>query len=151
MNKYVETLRTFLIEGNPYAKKTGVDLLEAEPRRVKLAFPCDSTNFNPFGSYHAGALFTFGETAAAALLAMTFDLTRFQMLVRNGSIRYLKQVRDEITVEASFPEQEAKKIEERLLSLGKLDVPMTVQMTNKVGEIVCEFSCSFYLRIPKAS
>ncbi|MBI4208617.1 MAG: PaaI family thioesterase [Deltaproteobacteria bacterium] len=145
----LETLETFIIENNPYAKKTGVRILEAEPRRVKLSFPYDGTNFNPFGSYHAGALFTFGETAAAALIGMTFDLTKFQMLVRNGSIRYLKQVRNEITIDASFPEEEAKKTEEKILTAGKGDVPVTVQMKDQEGDIVCEFTCAFYMRLPK--
>jgi acyl-coenzyme A thioesterase PaaI-like protein len=149
MEAHVQALESFVIEGNPYARKTGVRNLEAEPRRVKLSFPYDDTNFNPFGSYHAGALFTFGETAAAALLGMTFDLTKFQMLVRNGSIRYLKQVRNEITIDASFPEEDAKKIEEKILTAGKGDVPITVQMKNQEGDVVCEFTCTFYMRLPK--
>jgi len=145
----LETLKTIVLESNPYAKKTGIQILAAKSGCVKLSLPRDLANYNPFGSTHAGALFTFGETACGSLIAVSLDLTKFQILAKSASIKYFKQVCDEITIEATMNPEKVEKTSKEIVEKGKLDVPVSVQMVDKEGDVTCEFTCVFYMRVAK--
>ena len=142
----LENIRQLFRQLVPFVTKVGIEIDEVADHHVKLRFPRDPSNFNHVGSYHAGALFTFAETSAAAGLAMALDLSRYRIVVKHGEIAYRRAVYDEITCSVDIrPEQltEATAVVERE---GRGTVPVTVQFLDRDGQVCTEATMTFHLK-----
>ncbi len=141
-----EMLKTLLEEMVPFVGKVGIQLIEAGPHRVKLSLPKDASNFNHVGSYHAGALFTFAETCAAAVVAVSIDLGKYRLLVKEGSIRYKRAVYNDITCEVSLPPEELEPQLAQIDEDGRGILPVTVHFIDGEGMECAEATMNFHLK-----
>ena len=143
----VDNLR-MLVEGAiPYAKKTGVRLEDADDAGVvRLALPPDPTNLNHVATYHAGAIFTFGETAAGAAVLVAFDLSEYRLLAKGARIEYKRRITETLTCELSVPKdivEEAKRVAE---AEGRATFPVAMQMVNVDGEVAAEMTVDYHIK-----
>ena len=65
-------MKTFFEENVPYAKHSGIELLEIADGRGAAQLPDWKETQNHMGSQHAGALFTLAEAASGAAMVSLF-------------------------------------------------------------------------------
>jgi acyl-coenzyme A thioesterase PaaI-like protein len=142
----LENIRQLFGTMVPFVSKVGIEIDEAAPNHIKLRFPKDITNTNHVGSYHAGALFTFAETCAAAGLAMALDLSRYRLLVKQGEITYKRGVFDEITCTVNITPEQVAEVTSVVDAEGRGIFPVTVEFIDVDDQVAVEATMSFHLK-----
>lgn len=91
-------LKTFFEENVPYAKHSGIELLEIADGRGAAKLPDWKETQNHMGSQHAGALFTLAEAASgAAMVSMFADkVLMVRAAITEAKIHYIKAARGEV-------------------------------------------------------
>jgi len=131
----IEMLKTTIIDTVPFAKRTGVEVVELAERYVKMRMPFES-NVNHVGIMYAGALFTLAELPGGAIFATTFDYKRFFPIVKDMQIRFRRPATTDVTVEVRLSEEEAHEIEQRAERDGKADYEWECELRDASGEVV---------------
>ncbi len=142
----VEAIRE-LVEGKiPFLAKLGLKLGHAGPASARLLLPYDHGNDNYVGTVHAGALFTFGETAAGVAAGLAFDLSRVSMLAREATIEYLKPAKSALVATSRIPADEVGATSEKIEREGKATLVVGVEMTDGSGEAVARMAVKYHFR-----
>ena len=141
-----EQLKTLIEGGIPFLQKVAVEVVDVVPGRVRLRFPHDPTNDNYVGTVHAGALFSFGETAAGAAAGAAFDLSRLRMVARRAEIQYRRAVTTELTSTVTIGAEAVATVEQAIERDGRARLPIPVTMENAAGETVCEMTVEYDFR-----
>jgi acyl-coenzyme A thioesterase PaaI-like protein len=144
--KFAEGLEKSLHEMLPLVKALAFRVEEGRPGYVKVSMSRTPIVVNHFGAFHAGALYTFAETAAGAIVVASFDLTRKTLINKRGEIRYRKVVTEKAVSQASFAPEDVERILAELEEKGKTEFPYTVIVENQDGEVACEVDFDFYVR-----
>ncbi len=129
----------------PFVKKTGVIADELTPTKVKLRLPFDASNLNPMGILHAGATFTLAETCAAAICLMALGHT-VMFIGKSVDIRFKRPGKGDLLAIAQLTPADAQKIVDGALANGKLDAPITVDVTDATGEPVAAATITMSVR-----
>jgi acyl-coenzyme A thioesterase PaaI-like protein len=130
----------------PLVKAIGFKVEDTGPGFAKTSMSRAPLIVNHVGAFHAGALYTFAETAAGAAIAASFDLFRYTLINKRGEIKYLKLVKEKVTCDASFSKEEIERITLEVEEKGKAVFPFAVYLKNPDGEIASEVVFDFYLR-----
>lgn len=141
-----DTIRKIFEEEIPFLQKVKVVVEEVKPRYARLKFPHREDNENYWGTSHAGALFTFGETCGGVLVAASFPLAEIVLLAKGARIGYLKGVRGDITCELSISEEKVKKIMDETEAKGSCIYPISMEFKNDKGEVAAEMSVDYYFK-----
>lgn len=88
-------MKTFFEENVPYAKHSGIELLEIADGRGAAQLPDWKETQNHMGSQHAGALFTLAEAASGAAMVSLFadKVLMVRAAITEATIRYKKAAR----------------------------------------------------------
>lgn len=88
----------------PFIATLGLEVLELDDEHAVLRIPDIEAVHNHVGGPHAGAIFSLGESAAAALLVHHFGawLDRAVPLAIEGTIRWTRLARSAVTAEATM-------------------------------------------------
>jgi acyl-coenzyme A thioesterase PaaI-like protein len=83
----------------PFAATLGLQVLESDVDHALLRLPAADAVANHVGGPHAGAIFTLGESAAAAVMLARYGawLDRFVPLAVGAQIRWSKLARSAVT------------------------------------------------------
>ena len=129
--QYVE----FAIEAVPGIKRTGIRIVELRDRYAKAIMPLEN-NGNHLNMMYAGSLFCLGEISGGLIHMTSFDVTKLVPIVKEVNIRFKRPALTDISMEVSFTEEEAAKIEAEALEKGKADFTLNLELKDENGEIV---------------
>ena len=144
----LETVRHFMVDSNPWARLAGIVVDEVAHAHIRLHMPPSKNIENPFGAYHAGALYTFGETSAAGLALVSFDLSGGgrQVLMKAGEITYDRIVRENLVVDARLDDETIARVDQGVSQNGKHNEPVTIEMKHEAGDIMCVATYTVHVR-----
>jgi uncharacterized protein (TIGR00369 family) len=129
----------------PFVKKVGVRVGEATSTKVRLELPHDASNLNPMGILHAGATFTLAETCAAAI-CLTALGGRAMFIGKAVDIRFRRPGKGDLVAVAQLTPADAQRILDGVARDGKLDAPITVDVTDPAGEPVATATVTMSIR-----
>lgn len=141
-----QELQESIYSALPLVKAMDVKIESACRGAVRVSLARSALIVNHIDAFHAGALYTFAETAAGAAVAATFDLSRLVLINKRGEIKYRKLVKERVDCEIRFSEEEITAITEQVEKDGKTVFPVEVVLKNPDGETVSEVVFDFYLK-----
>jgi acyl-coenzyme A thioesterase PaaI-like protein len=141
------TIRGIFGESIPFLRKVRVVVEKAEPGSVRLVLPYEKDNENYWGTGHAGAIFTFGETCGGVLVAASFPVADLVLLAKGATIHYVKKVDSDIVSELGISQAEVDDIMGRLQKEESLVYPISMELNNRGGETVARMTIDYYFRI----
>lgn len=144
-----KTLENLLYAILPLVEAIGAKVVEARPGYAKMEMARAPLIVNHIGAFHAGALYTFAETAAGAALAMSFDMMQYILVNKRGEISYKKLVTEKVECEASLSPDEIGRIKAEVDTCGKSVFPFGVALKNPDGVVACEVVFDFLMRKPR--
>ncbi len=129
----------------PFVKKVGVIVDEISPTKVRLTLPHDASNLNPMGILHAGATFTLAETCAAAICLTSLG-GKAMFIGKQVDIRFKRPGKGDVVAVAQLTPADAQKILDAVAKDGKVDAPITVDVTDPAGEPVAQATVTMSVR-----
>jgi acyl-coenzyme A thioesterase PaaI-like protein len=143
---FADGLEKSLQEMLPLVKALEIRVEDGRPGYVKVSMSRTPIVVNHFDAFHAGALYTFAETVAGAIVVASFDLTHKTLINKRGEIKYRKVVTQKAVSQASFAPEDVKRILAEVEEKGKTEFAYTVIVENQDGEAACEVDFDFYVR-----
>ena len=141
-----EKIEKHLYDKLPLVKALNCRIEEAWPGHVKASMSKIPIVTNHFGSFHAGALYTFAETVGGALFTVSLDQAGITLIARRGEINYRKPVTQKAYSDADISIEEIERIESEVKEKGRTKFTYTVIVKNQDEEIACDVTFTFYLR-----
>jgi uncharacterized protein (TIGR00369 family) len=134
----------------PLAKHLGIELNDVAAGEATATLPDAKHNTNHIGSQHAGALFALADTASGAAVAGAFGqkILQLRVVVSEASVKYTKTARGAIVARAHVV-GDAKALVKSLDDLGKLDMPVDVELTNAENAPVAAMSFTWHISKPQ--
>ncbi len=130
--------KQMLIKSIPFVERAGMTFEVMEDRHCVGKMPIEG-NLNHVQIMYAGALFTLAELTGGGLLAATFDLTKYRLVVRKVDIEFKKPVKTDATCDMTFPLEEVERIENVLETQGRSDFEVKGVIKDAAG---VEAACS---------
>lgn len=132
----------------PFAGHVGVEITEITAGEATVILPRRQELTNHVGSQHAGALFTVAETASGAAFVGAFAVRMGDItpLARSAEIDYLKVANGAITASAKLGVDAADALA-TLDSVGKVEFPCVVEMTDGDGNLVATATVRWHVRL----
>lgn len=130
----------------PIVRFGGVKVEKLEERDIVLSMPTEN-NMNHVGIMYAGSIFILLEMSGAALFATTYDFTKYTLINRGMSIRYLKPATTAIRCHLTISEEDAKKMMQSIDENGKGTWPLKSVAVDENGVEVAESECDYYVRV----
>ena len=130
----------------PMARNAQIEVVEAEPGRVKMMAPL-AANTNHVGIMYAGALFTLAELPGGVIAAGSSDNTRFYPIVRNLDISFRRPATTDITVEVVLDPAEAQRIMDVANAEGKANYSWECSLLDTNGVEVAHTRNDYQLRL----
>jgi len=140
-----DQIKTYIEKPFAFVERIGLKALVLERGRVRLAVPLEG-NVNHIGSMYAGALFTLAEIPGGALYLTSFDTNRFYPVIKEMTIRFLKPVVTEATVEIGLDEEAIARIEAEATARGKADYILEGEIKDAAGNVVAASRGIYQLR-----
>ena len=146
-------MKTFFEENVPYAKHSGIELLEIAEGRGAAQLPDWKETQNHMGSQHAGALFTLAEAASGAAMVSLFadKVLMVRAAITEAKINYIKAARGVVRATGLLRQTGADILEE-FNREGRVtfnvDVSMTDSKDREIGTM--EVVWSIQLNQPRA-
>lgn len=132
----------------PIVKFGGVKVGKLEERDIILSMPTEN-NLNHVGIMYAGSIFILLEMAGAALFATTYDFTKYTLINRGMSIRYLKPATTGISCHLTISEDEARKMMVPIDTNGKGTWPLKSVAADENGVEIAQAECDYYVLVNK--
>lgn len=145
MEEKYKTLADYLESVIGIVAQMGLKVISLTERHAKLLMPLQK-NMNHMGTMYAGSLFTLGEMMGGAIFVASFDINKYYPIAKEIQIRYRRPATTDITVEASFGENQIKTVLAVLEEKGKSDVPMKFDLIDAHGEIVAIITAMWQIR-----
>jgi len=103
-------------------------------------------NINHIGTMYAGSLFILGEFSGGILHGVSFDYNKFFPTVREGTIRFLRATKTNVTLEVSLSRKTAAQIQETAEREGKCDFELRLDIKDADDQTVAEVQGIWQLR-----
>lgn len=131
----------------PFNKHLGLKVEEVAAGRGVVSLPDEAKLQNHVGSQHAGGLFAAGEAASGGAFMGAFveHLGSITPLARSASIDYKKLARGPITATGTLSE-DVQSLLDKLESDGKVQFPISVELTDGDGVVVAEMTVQWHVR-----
>jgi acyl-coenzyme A thioesterase PaaI-like protein len=128
-----------------FVANTGLKALELQPGHAKCLMPLGG-NENHIATMYAGALFTLAEITGGALIASTFDSTRYFAVVVEMQIRFVKPAESPITLELEMDPGRVAAITDELTRSGKARFELAGELKSTADLIVARSIGLYQLR-----
>jgi len=143
-----EALAAGYAQAIPFNIHIGLRVQEIGEGYGVVVLPDGPTTMNHVRSQHAGALFTAGEAASGAAFISAFaermgDITP---LAETAEIAYVKIARGDITATGRFTDDREALFAE-LDREGRVRFPISVELTDPEGTVVCEMTVRWHVRV----
>jgi uncharacterized protein (TIGR00369 family) len=131
----------------PFNTHLGLEVVEVGDGFGVVRLPEDERLLNHVGSQHAGGLFSVAEAASGGAFVGAFaeHMGGITPLAKSAEIAYLKLAKGPITATAKLSADKAELLE-RLDSDGRVEFPVTVEMTDEQGTKVAEVTVHWHVR-----
>ena len=131
----------------PFNTHLGLEVVEVGDGFGVVRLPDDERLLNHVGSQHAGGLFSVAEAASGGAFVGAFaeHMAGITPLAKSAEIAYLKLAKGPITATAKLVGDKAELLE-RLESDGRVEFPVTVEMTDEQGTKVAEVTVHWHIR-----
>lgn len=108
----------------------------------------DKSVQNHLGSIHAGAQFTFAESASGVYLSSLFPDMQDNIipLLRESSIKYKKQALTKLRSEVSVDDEDLEKFIKRFEAKGRASITAYVVLKDEEGDVTCEGSFKWFVQ-----
>ncbi len=142
-----EMIRDHMDASVPFAKMTGVELVEVSPERGVARLRKRPEVENHIQTMHAGAMFTLGEAASGAALGGVLgdQLMAARPVAADASIKYLKTGKTDLTATATA-NSDAEAIRKDLEEVGKVVFDINVAITDAEGVTVAEMVVNWHVK-----
>lgn len=142
-----EMIRDHMDKSVPFAKVTGVELVEVSPERGVATLKKRPEVENHIQTMHAGAMFTLGEAASGAALGGVLgdQLLAARPVAADASIKYLKTGKTDLTATA-VANRDAEAIRQELADVGKVVFDINVAITDAEGVTVSEMVVNWHVK-----
>lgn len=142
-----EMIRDHMDKSVPFAKVTGVELVEVSPQRGVAALKKRPEVENHIQTMHAGAMFTLGEAASGAALGGVLgdQLLAARPVAADASIKYLKTGKTNLTATA-VANRDAEAIRQELADVGKVVFDINVAIADAEGVTVAEMVVNWHVK-----
>lgn len=147
-----DSISHLLAERVPFARTLGIRIERVDADRSAVVLPFAHELSNHVGTVHAAAIFGLGESAAGALVLVTFgDLQQqgYVPLVAGASITYRRPASGDLRAEATLSPDTQARIRADLASAGKARFPMRVTISNPDGETAAELDVDWAVITPR--
>ena len=131
--------------GIKFVERSGLKVLELENGRVKCLMPF-AGNGNHIGTMYAGALYTLAEIPGGALFLSSFDVTRYFPIVREQTIKFLKPVTGDVTIEISISDARIAELQAEADAKGKAEFVLEGEIKTADGVVAATSSGIYQLR-----
>lgn len=145
MSLSFDQMKNFVEKPFAFVERIGLKALVLERGRVRLAVPLEG-NVNHIGSMYAGALFTLAEIPGGALFLTSFDTSRFYPVIKEMTIRFIKPVTTDATVEIILDEAAISKIQADADAFGKAEYILEGQIRDADGRLMARSRGVYQLR-----
>lgn len=141
------TVAQGLQQAIPFNTHLGLEVVEVGDGHGVVRLPDDERLLNHVGSQHAGGLFSVAEAASGGAFVGAFaeHMGSITPLAKSAEIAYLKLARGPITATANLAGDKAELLE-RLDADGRIEFPVTVEMTDEQGTKVAEVTVHWHVR-----
>ncbi|MBX9801450.1 MAG: DUF4442 domain-containing protein [Caulobacteraceae bacterium] len=135
----IAAVQARLIAHLPFAGLLGLTVTRLSPTSATVRLPWRDDLCNHLGGHHAGAIFTAGETAGAALLSLISLSNGGRAVVMDAVIRFITSSKAELYATASFGGQSAG---ERIPGVDGADayLPIRVRLQDDAGREIAELT-----------
>jgi acyl-coenzyme A thioesterase PaaI-like protein len=142
-----EALRTGLQQAIPYNNHVGLEYVGVSEGKAVVRLPDAANLHNHVGSQHAGALFSAGEAASGGAFVGAFaeHLAAITPLAKSAQIDYRKLAKGPIDATATLSEAREALLA-RLEADGRVEFPVTVELTDADGQTVAGMSVLWHVR-----
>jgi thioesterase domain-containing protein len=130
----------------PLIKIMNISVTKFEPENVELRLDENKDNYNHFGKFYAGALFTLGEVTGGVAMLSRDALRAHLIVARAASIKYLKPIGKTAVATAALPDADAEILLKDLEETGRASKTLPVAIKNADDEIAVEMSVEYYLK-----
>lgn len=146
-NVIYEMMKTFFEQNVPYAKHTGIELLEIADGHGSARLPERPETQNHMSTQHAGALFTLGEAASGAACVFLFadKIMNVKAAISDANIRYLRAARGEIHAAGKLLQPGAE-ILATFEKEGKVEYQVDVSLTDSKDREVCQMNVHWSIK-----
>ncbi|MEM7328592.1 MAG: YiiD C-terminal domain-containing protein [Pseudomonadota bacterium] len=146
-NVIYEMMKTFFEQNVPYAKHTGIELLEIADGHGAAKLPDRQETTNHMGTQHAGALFTLAEAASGAASVFLFadKVTTVKAAIVEANIAYLRSARGDIMAHGKL-RRPGTEILDTFNSEGKVDYMVDVVLSDSKGREVCTMDVKWSIK-----
>lgn len=138
-------LKSFFEENVPYAKHSGIELLEIADGRGVAQLPDIKETQNHMGSQHAGALFTLAEAASGSAMVSLFadKVLMVRAAITEATIKYTKAARGVVRA-VGLLQRPGSEILDEFNREGRVnfrvDVTLTDSKDREIGEMLVTWS-----------
>jgi uncharacterized protein (TIGR00369 family) len=137
---------TRMVEGGcPFAKRSGMRVLEVEKGNVSMVLEEDQANLNAFGLVHAGAICGLVETAGGMAIFNHLDPREHMVLNTILNIRFIAMPRGELRCTARVGEDEVRALLDELAAGEKADKSVDLKVLDSSGKTVAQAQATFRL------
>lgn len=131
--------------GIKFVERSGLKVLELEKGRVKCLMPF-AGNGNHIGTMYAGALYTLAEIPGGALFLSSFDVARYFPIVREQTIKFLKPVTGDVTIEITISDARIAELQAEADAKGKAEFVLEGEIKTADGAVAATSSGIYQLR-----
>lgn len=131
--------------GIKFVERSGLKVLELEKGRVKCLMPF-AGNGNHIGTMYAGALYTLAEIPGGALFLSSFDVARYFPIVREQTIKFLKPVTGDVTIEITISDARIAELQAEADAKGKAEFVLEGEIKTADGVVAATSSGIYQLR-----
>ncbi len=131
--------------GIKFVERSGLKVLELEKGRVKCLMPF-AGNGNHIGTMYAGALYTLAEIPGGALFLSSFDVARYFPIVREQTIKFLKPVTGDVTIEIMISDARIAELQAEADAKGKAEFVLEGEIKTADGVVAATSSGIYQLR-----
>ncbi len=125
--------------------RMGIRIEEYDRGYVKIRLPKEP-NINHIGTVYAGSLFSLADFAGGVLFSSCFDTVRYYPILKETTITFKRFANSDVTVEASFSQDEVDRLNRAADQTGKADWTMEFELKDEQGKTCCLVKGSFQLR-----
>lgn len=141
----LDAARRLLETGIRFVQRSGLQVVELRRGYVKCLMPFRD-NGNHIGTMYAGALFTLAEIPGGALFLSSFDTVHFFPVVKDLSIRFVKAVKSDATIEIGLAEDRLVEIQAEAEAAGKAEFVLRGEIRDAAGEVVATSTGTYQIR-----
>lgn len=130
----------------PLIKIMNISVTRFEPENVELRLDENKDNYNHFGKFYAGALFTLGEVTGGVAMFSRDALRAHKIVAREATIKYLKPVGQTAVATASLLDADAEILIKDIEETGRASKTLDISIKNADGDTVVEMEVGYYLK-----